>query len=446
MMMREQSVSGTLKTLRCSWNIGAALLSCGVLLMALGGGRQLNAETTAFEQTPGSPAVIFPDEPAAHALYDKMVQSLQQAESFSYDSAYRWETRGEELGHASYQLWMKKPGFARLEARFDGNATGTLVGDGQQFWIFWPNERPMMASESREEYAKTRTKVYMREQRPAKQYSIAHQGMKLGNMCMLVMQPSIFHGNMGSLEAHLDAVRSKGTEEVGGEQCDVIELAYMKGQRSKYYWLAHSDHLPRKLKEVVRVASGNIVTDELWTNVTLNGTIAADKFAWTPPADWNEWRMPEIEEGLLKPGTEAPPFDLLGSDGKRIKLADFRGKVVWLVFWRLGCPPCRVEFPVLEQLHRKYASQGLVVLGVNCADEKSIADQFMADCSATFPNIVDSSEAAQKIVLEKYQKPGTSAVPLNYVIDKDGRVLRAWYGYQKDDPAVTQLLESLGFK
>ena len=73
---------------------------------------------------------------------------------------------------------------------------------------------------------------------------------------MLILQPSIFHGNMGSLETHLDAVRQTGTEDVGGEQCDVIEVSYMQGQRSKYYWLAQSDHLPRKLREVVRVATG----------------------------------------------------------------------------------------------------------------------------------------------------------------------------------------------
>ena len=37
-------------------------------------------------------------------------------------------------------------------------------------------------------------------------------------------------------------------------------------------------------------------------------------------------------------------------------------------------------------------------------------------------------------------------MPLNYLIDKEGKVLRAWYGYDKDDAALKQILESLGFK
>jgi outer membrane lipoprotein-sorting protein len=219
---------------RCGVTGTRMLLSGCVLAIFLGGVTPLEAAA----QTQGSPAVSFPDEPAVHAQYDKLVQILQQAESFSYDSTYRWGARGEEIGHATYQLWMKKPGLARLEAYRDGRLTGTLVGDGEQFWIFWPDKRPMMSLESEAEYATSSTKVYMREARPANLYSIAHQTSKLGSMGMLIMQPSIVHGNMGSLEEYLDAVRGRGTEEVGGETCEVIELSYMKGQRSKYYWLA----------------------------------------------------------------------------------------------------------------------------------------------------------------------------------------------------------------
>ena len=46
--------------------------------------------------------------------------------------------------------------------------------------------------------------------------------------------------------------------------------------------------------------------------------------------------MPPIEDGLLKPGTKAPDFDLASADGKRIKLSDYRGQVVWFYIWRAG--------------------------------------------------------------------------------------------------------------
>jgi cytochrome oxidase Cu insertion factor (SCO1/SenC/PrrC family) len=70
--------------------------------------------------------------------------------------------------------------------------------------------------------------------------------------------------------------------------------------------------------------------------VTINGEIPADRFVWKPPEDWKQWWLPETEQQMLKPGTAAPEFEAALADGKRLKLAELRGKVVLLVFWRVG--------------------------------------------------------------------------------------------------------------
>jgi outer membrane lipoprotein-sorting protein len=274
----------------------------------------------------------FKDEPAAHALYDKMIDTMRKAETLSYVSEYRWEAKGKELGHCTYMIWLKKPNYFRLET-FTG---GILIGDGEYLWIYWPYGRPRFSIEDEDTYQKTNPNVYMKERTPIGMHSIAHKTSLLAaGMSMTIIDPSTFHGYTDSLQPYMDGVRSMGAEKIGDQECDVIEVSFMKHQRSWYFWLSKRDHLPRKLKQMVRV-SYDIITHELWSNVTVNAEISMEKFAWKPPEGWKEWRLPSKEEGLLKPGQEAPNFDLASTDTTRIKLSDYRGKLIWLFIWRVG--------------------------------------------------------------------------------------------------------------
>lgn len=388
----------------------------------------------------------FIDEPTAHALYDKMVETMRNAETMYYESEYKWEAQDKELGHAIYKLWMKKPNYVRLEATsYVGEHRGIFIVDGEHSWIYWPTGRPYPPHENWEDYEKTCFNMYMKDL-PG-YWSIAHQTDKLGvNMSMTVIDPSTFHGYADALQPYMDGVRNMGTEKVGEEECNIIEVSFMNHQRSWYLWLSKQDHLPRKLKAVVRV-SAEIIANELWSDVRLNNEIPMDKFTWKPPESWVEYKKPKLEDGLLKPGTEAQNFDLILTDGNRFKLSDYHGEIVWLVFWRVGCPACREEIHHLKQIYREYKDKGLVVLGFNCADDKQIALNFLKENSISFSNIVDSSDAANKTYYEDYQKlKGRSAVPLTYIIDRDGKVAGAFYGYEEDDKRGIGVLEKLGIK
>ena len=60
----------------------------------------------------------------------------------------------------------------------------------------------------------------------------------------------------------------------------------------------------------------------------------------------------------------------------------------------------------------------------------------------TFPNILDASDAANQAVSQYETLGGMCAVPMTYVIDRKGKVVDAWYGYQKD--RTQQALKKLG--
>jgi outer membrane lipoprotein-sorting protein len=311
--------------------IQATLLAAGFLLLNSGWAQQKAAADKPFQ-----------DEPAARALYTEMVKAMREATTLSWVSDYRWEARGQTLGHAIYHIWLGKPNYARLEACKAGETepSGILVGDGDYFWTYWPKQKPRYGWESAgkygEEYEKHKRTFYMKHRTPVGRHSISHEVGQLGaGMCMTIIDPSIFHGYSDSLQPYLDGVRGSGTEKIGDEVCDQVEVSLMKHQRSWYLWLARKDHLPRKLKEIVRV-SNPITAEESWSAITINAEIPHDRFVWSAPPGWQEWRFPAIEEGLLKPGTQAPDFDLAAVDGARIKLSNFRGQVVWLNKWRCG--------------------------------------------------------------------------------------------------------------
>lgn len=284
----------------------------------------------------------FQDDPEARALYDTMIKAMREASSLYWKSDYRWEAQGRELAHVTYRIWLKKPNQFRVEASRFGRdkVNGVLVGDGDHLWIYWPHGKVRYmfehSGEFAEQYEKYRLTSYMQKRTPLGRHSIGHEVGRLGaGMSMTILDPSTFHGYTDSMQPYLDGVSRSGTEAVDGQQCDVIEVSLMKRQRSWHLWLSRKDHLPRKLKQVVRV-SYDILTHEVWSDVAVGGEISADKFAWSPPADWREWKMPPIEAGLLKPGTEAPDFKLASIDGKPIRLADFRGNFVWMYKWRAG--------------------------------------------------------------------------------------------------------------
>ena len=88
-------------------------------------------------------------------------------------------------------------------------------------------------------------------------------------------------------------------------------------------------------------------------------------------------------------------------------------------------------------------SKGLIVIGFDFADNRQIALDFLHQNSVTFPNILDSSEEAVETGLMTY---GATAAPVNYIIDRKGKISFVWLGYDENSKRGVDVLKNLGLK
>lgn len=137
-------------------------------------------------------------------------------------------------------------------------------------------------------------------------------------------------------------------------------------------------------------------------------------------------------------GQLAPDFSLPTTDGKTMKLSDFRGKAVLLNFWATWCEPCKVEMPWFVDLQKKYAGQGLQVLGV-AMDDASPADiaSFAQKLGVNYPVLIGKEEVGA-------QYGGIDYLPSTFYIGKDGKILDHMFGLVSRSEIESNIQKALG--
>jgi len=97
----------------------------------------------------------------------------------------------------------------------------------------------------------------------------------------------------------------------------------------------------------------------------------------------------------------------------------------------------------LQKFHEKYGDKGLVLLGLNSADDKQIALEFLQGTGATYPTILDTSRAAVRVMVLDYR---TDTVPTNYIIDREGKIVGGWFDNDEGFQRVLAALKKAGLK
>ena len=129
---------------------------------------------------------------------------------------------------------------------------------------------------------------------------------------------------------------------------------------------------------------------------------------------------PDLEQRRLgfkvKQGDAAPDFSLPSLKRNSARLADYKGKVVFLNFWATWCPPCRKEMPSMEDLYKRLQGREFEMLAVSIdTGGEDVVREFVTESGMTFPVLLDPKNELSRLY-------GLTGVPETYIIDKDGVV------------------------
>jgi peroxiredoxin len=111
----------------------------------------------------------------------------------------------------------------------------------------------------------------------------------------------------------------------------------------------------------------------------------------------------------------APDFSLNSLDGDTITMSDLKDQIIVLEFWAIWCRPCVEAMPELEQLHKQYTDQGVVVLAINVEENRDDVAEFIADNGYTLTVLLDTDGQ----VTDAY---GVQGIPHTVIIDREGEM------------------------
>jgi thioredoxin-dependent peroxiredoxin len=158
-------------------------------------------------------------------------------------------------------------------------------------------------------------------------------------------------------------------------------------------------------------------------------------------------------------GEFAPSFEVMDSKGASVRLEAFKGKKVWLAFFRYAsCPLCNMQVASIIRNYPEFEKKGIQVLAVFQSSPESI-EQSIGSKRPPFPLLADPDEKLYQLYGLETSWLGTlhpknlcgllqahrqgfrigkmegslNRVPGDFLIDEEGRIHTSFYGEKIGD-------------
>src|SRR3974390_2318670 len=144
--------------------------------------------------------------------------------------------------------------------------------------------------------------------------------------------------------------------------------------------------------------------------------------------------------------TSAPVKDpvMIDAKGYQDLLAKYKGQPLVMTFWATWCEPCRDEYPMLNELAKQYAPQGLKVVGVSLDQDGDLIlmRRFLARYKPVFTNY-RKKQGGEDAFIQAVLPGWNGSIPASVFYAKDGTQIGNFVGAgsrEKYDAAIRMLL------
>lgn len=120
----------------------------------------------------------------------------------------------------------------------------------------------------------------------------------------------------------------------------------------------------------------------------------------------------------LMPGKPAPDFEAVDLDNKKVRLSDYKGKLVYVDVWASWCGPCVREIPYAEKLQEEFKGKDIVFLCVSVDENETswrniIRQKNIGGTHVRSFDVVDNVSTLYNI----------NGIPHYFIVGKDGKII-----------------------